>query len=44
MEDLRETTHLKHYEVYRRAKLAEMGFNDSESMRFVIKIGLRDRE
>ena len=33
MEDLRETTHLKHYELYRRCKLQEMGFSDDESMR-----------
>ena len=28
MEDLREKTHLKHYELYRRSKLAEMGFSN----------------
>ncbi|XP_039262184.2 septin-2-like [Styela clava] len=28
MEDLREKTHTKHYELYRRSKLAEMGFKD----------------
>ena len=33
MEDLRETTHYKHYELYRRCKLQEMGFSDDESMR-----------
>lgn len=32
MEDLRETTHLKHYELYRRCKLQEMGFTDDETM------------
>jgi septin 6/8/11 len=32
MEDLRETTHLRHYELYRRNKLQEMGFSDNESM------------
>lgn len=32
MEDLRESTHLKHYAVYRKAKLVEMGFSDDESM------------
>jgi len=26
MEDLREKTHTRHYELYRRSKLAEMGF------------------
>ncbi|GFN84001.1 neurobeachin [Plakobranchus ocellatus] len=31
MEDLREVTHSKHYELYRRHKLEEMGFSDSES-------------
>jgi len=31
MEDLREVTHAKHYELYRRHKLEEMGFSDSES-------------
>ena len=33
MEDLRETTHYKHYELYRRCKLQEMGFGDDETMR-----------
>lgn len=28
MEDLREKTHTNHYELYRRSKLAEMGFKD----------------
>ncbi|KAG8443886.1 hypothetical protein GDO86_009182 [Hymenochirus boettgeri] len=28
MEDLREQTHLQHYELYRRRKLEEMGFQD----------------
>jgi len=32
MEDLRETTHCRHYELYRRCKLQEMGFQDNESM------------
>ena len=36
MEDLRSTTHAKHYELYRRDKLLEMGFSDSESMRYVL--------
>lgn len=36
MEDLRETTHLIHYELYRRHKLEEMGFSDSEMKRFVL--------
>ncbi|CAG5119915.1 unnamed protein product [Candidula unifasciata] len=31
MEDLREVTHSKHYELYRRHKLEEMGFSDSET-------------
>jgi len=31
MEDLREMTHSKHFELYRRHKLEEMGFSDSES-------------
>lgn len=30
MEDLRDTTHGKHYEVYRKLRLQEMGFTDSE--------------
>ena len=34
MEDLREATHYKHYELYRRNKLQEMGFTDNESMRY----------
>ncbi|XP_074600827.1 septin-2-like [Brevipalpus obovatus] len=29
MEDLRETTHSKHYEVYRRTRLEQMGFGDT---------------
>jgi len=32
MEDLRESTHHKHYELYRRAKLHQLGFTDNESM------------
>ncbi|KAK7096754.1 septin-11-like isoform X1 [Littorina saxatilis] len=31
MEDLRETTHFRHYELYRRHKLEEMGFSDSDT-------------
>merc|ERR1711988_1946033 len=30
MEDLRDTTHGKHYEVYRKDRLKEMGFSDNE--------------
>lgn len=30
MEDLREQTHTRHYELYRRCKLEEMGFQDSD--------------
>lgn len=29
MEDLREQTHTRHYELYRRCKLEEMGFTDT---------------
>ena len=29
MEDLRESTHLNHYELYRRSRLEEMGFGDT---------------
>uniref|UniRef100_A0A8C5S6Q2 Septin n=1 Tax=Laticauda laticaudata TaxID=8630 RepID=A0A8C5S6Q2_LATLA len=29
MEDLREQTHMRHYELYRRCKLEEMGFRDT---------------
>ena len=29
MEDLRETTHTKHYEVFRRERLVQMGFADT---------------
>lgn len=32
MEDLREMTHSRHYEVYRQSKLADMGFSGNESM------------
>ncbi|BFZ24125.1 hypothetical protein BsWGS_27164 [Bradybaena similaris] len=31
MEDLREVTHSVHFEMYRRSKLEEMGFSDSEA-------------
>ncbi|XP_065579651.1 septin-2-like isoform X2 [Artemia franciscana] len=31
MEDLRETTHIKHYEVYRRHRMEQMGFSDVDS-------------
>merc|ERR1712168_743845 len=34
MEDLRESTHFQHYELYRQCKLQEMGFVDDESMTF----------
>jgi len=30
MEDLRDTTHSRHYEVYRKDRLKEMGFTDNE--------------
>uniref|UniRef100_A0A8D2C2I1 Septin 8 n=1 Tax=Sus scrofa TaxID=9823 RepID=A0A8D2C2I1_PIG len=30
MEDLREQTHSRHYELYRRCKLEELGFQDSD--------------
>jgi len=30
MEDLRDTTHTKHYEVYRKDRLQQMGFSDNE--------------
>ena len=30
MEDLREQTHSPHYELYRRCKLEEMGFKDTD--------------
>lgn len=33
MEDLRESTHKTHYELYRRNKLQDMGFSESESQR-----------
>nr|CAH0098219.1 unnamed protein product [Daphnia galeata] len=31
MEDLRETTHVRHYEIYRRLRLEQMGFSDLDS-------------
>lgn len=34
LEDLRETTHCKHYEHFRQRKLQSMGFNDDDSDRF----------
>merc|ERR1711971_572348 len=30
MEDLRDTTHTKHYELYRKDRLQQMGFSDNE--------------
>merc|ERR1719296_476148 len=30
MEDLRDTTHSRHYEVYRKERLKQMGFTDNE--------------
>ena len=30
MEDLRDTTHGRHYELYRKDRLKEMGFTDNE--------------
>lgn len=30
MEDLREQTHTRHYRLYRRCKLEEMGFKDTD--------------
>ncbi|ELT95911.1 hypothetical protein CAPTEDRAFT_163246 [Capitella teleta] len=32
MEDMRDTTHSRHFELYRRNKLQEMGFSDEDSM------------
>lgn len=29
LEDLRESTHSRHYECYRRSRLEQMGFGDS---------------
>lgn len=40
MEDLREVTHSKHYELYRHHKLEEMGFSDSETKRYVLEVCL----
>ncbi|KAG1659318.1 Septin-2 [Nymphon striatum] len=31
MEDMREQTHIKHYELYRRVRLEQMGFSDVDS-------------
>ena len=31
LEDLREQTHTRHYELYRRCKLEEMGFKDTDT-------------
>jgi len=30
MQDLIDTTHKKHYELYRRVRLSDMGFTDSD--------------
>ena len=32
MHDLIEKTHLKHYELYRRNRLIDMGFSDSNNL------------
>merc|ERR1719376_1421456 len=37
MEDLREKTHFKHYELYRRSKLTEMGFQGGANKNFSLK-------
>ena len=34
MEDMRETTHYQHYELYRKHKLQDMGFSDSDMRRY----------
>uniref|UniRef100_A0A8C5S8Z7 Septin n=1 Tax=Laticauda laticaudata TaxID=8630 RepID=A0A8C5S8Z7_LATLA len=45
MEDLREQTHMRHYELYRRCKLEEMGFRDTGpenkpvSQKWLVKMG-----
>ncbi|CAG5094257.1 Oidioi.mRNA.OKI2018_I69.XSR.g13394.t2.cds [Oikopleura dioica] len=44
LEDLRSTTHTKHYELHRRNKLREMGFNDdAQSNNFNLQAGLPNR-
>jgi len=37
MEDLREKTHFKHYELYRRSKLTEMGFQGGANKNFSLQ-------
>jgi len=37
MEDLREKTHAKHYELYRRSKLTEMGFTGGANKSFSLQ-------
>ena len=32
MEDLRETTHSRHYELYRRVRLEQMGFGNGKDI------------
>ncbi|ETE70588.1 Septin-11, partial [Ophiophagus hannah] len=48
MEDLREQTHSRHYELYRRCKLEEMGFKDtdpdSKPFRWVSKLTQKEYE
>ncbi|KAB5565407.1 hypothetical protein PHYPO_G00241030 [Pangasianodon hypophthalmus] len=46
MEDLREQTHARHYELYRRCKLEEMGFKDPDAdmQPFRKRTWLRERE
>ena len=43
MEDLREQTHARHYELYRRCKLEEMGFKDTDPDSQPFRWGERER-
>ncbi|XP_013929354.1 PREDICTED: septin-6-like [Thamnophis sirtalis] len=43
MEDLREQTHTRHYELYRRCKLEEMGFKDTDPDSKPFRYGLPDQ-
>ena len=38
MQDMIDTTHYKHYELYRCNKMKDMGFTDNDNMRYVLTL------
>ncbi|KAJ3591840.1 hypothetical protein NHX12_006971 [Muraenolepis orangiensis] len=44
MEDLREQTHTSHYELYRRCKLEEMGFKDTDPESKPVRVKEKESE